>query len=76
MLQGDDIGVVHGAHKLKLTVLVPSVLQYLLNGNSLSCLQAFSLKDDTERTSAHNALRHARVSPSWARRSCPRWWWR
>jgi hypothetical protein len=43
VLQADDVGVLHGTHKLQLPVLVTPILQHLLDGEGLSCFQTLSL---------------------------------
>ena len=43
VLQADDVGVLHGTHKLQLPVLVTPILQHLLDGEGLPGLQTLSL---------------------------------
>jgi len=43
VLQADDVGVLHGTHKLQLPVLVSPILQHLFDGEGLSGLQTLGL---------------------------------
>ena len=58
VFERDDVRVVEQPHGLKLTVLVPPVLQNFLYRNGFSCLEAFRLEDNAERTVANNTFGH------------------
>jgi len=60
VLQADDVGVLHGTHKLQLPVLVSPILQHLLDGEGLSGLQTLSLH--VKMNSAHVASTNVRRS--------------
>lgn len=62
MLESYHIWVIHQAHQLKLTVLVPSILQNLFNGDSLpslqtSCLNVVIMEDIKVRTDRKIAVK-------------------
>lgn len=58
MFERDDVWVIEQPHGLKLTVLVPPVLQNFLYRNGFSCLKAFRLEDNAERTLSNNTFGH------------------
>jgi len=60
VLQADDVGVLHGTHKLQLPVLVSPILQHLFDGKGLSGLQTLSL---------HVKMNSAQVASTNVRRS-------